>query len=41
LGIRDIALLVIRPDGHIGLRADREHVEALEAYHTRLKSGRA
>jgi hypothetical protein len=32
---------VIRPDGHIGLRADRKHVEALAAYHTRLVSGLA
>jgi len=40
LGIADITLLVIRPDGHVGLRADRNHVEALSAYHALLVSGR-
>jgi 2-polyprenyl-6-methoxyphenol hydroxylase-like FAD-dependent oxidoreductase len=39
LGIRDITLLVIRPDGHIGLRADRNHATALAAYPGRLTSG--
>ena len=29
LGIDEITLLVIRPDGHVGLRADRDHLEAL------------
>ena len=29
LGIGEITLLVIRPDGHVGLRADRDHIEAL------------
>src|SRR5262249_14717654 len=28
LGIGEIVLLVIRPDGHVGLRADRDHVGA-------------
>jgi 2-polyprenyl-6-methoxyphenol hydroxylase-like FAD-dependent oxidoreductase len=32
LGIGDITLLVVRPDGHIGLRSDRNHVEDLMAY---------
>jgi 2-polyprenyl-6-methoxyphenol hydroxylase-like FAD-dependent oxidoreductase len=32
LGIREVTLLVIRPDGHVGLRADRDHLEALQAY---------
>ena len=41
LGIGEITLLVIRPDGHVGLRADRDHVEALAAYDTLLRSGRA
>jgi 2-polyprenyl-6-methoxyphenol hydroxylase-like FAD-dependent oxidoreductase len=40
LGISDVTLLVIRPDGHVGLRADRDHVEALAAYHALLASGR-
>jgi 2-polyprenyl-6-methoxyphenol hydroxylase-like FAD-dependent oxidoreductase len=33
LGVDEITLLVIRPDGHIGLRADRDHEAALAAYH--------
>ena len=40
LGIGGTTLLVIRPDGHVGLRADRNHTEALTAYHTLLVSGR-
>jgi hypothetical protein len=40
LGIGGITLLVIRPDGHVGLRADRNHIEALMAYHALLVSGR-
>ncbi len=32
LGIRELTLLVIRPDGHVGLRADRDHVPALADY---------
>jgi hypothetical protein len=38
-GIREITLLVIRPDGHIGLRADRNHVASLAAYNGLLASG--
>jgi len=41
LGVDAITLLVVRPDGHIGLRADRDHLELLAAYHTLLASGRA
>ena len=40
LGIGEITLFVIRPDGHVGLRADRDHIEALAAYHALLVSGR-
>jgi hypothetical protein len=40
LGIGEITLLVIRPDGHVGLRADSDHLEALAAYHALLVSGR-
>jgi 2-polyprenyl-6-methoxyphenol hydroxylase-like FAD-dependent oxidoreductase len=40
LGIGEVTLLVIRPDGHVGLRADRDHLEALVAYHALLVSGR-
>jgi 2-polyprenyl-6-methoxyphenol hydroxylase-like FAD-dependent oxidoreductase len=39
LGIGEITLLVIRPDGHVGLRADRDHIEALAAYHALLHVG--
>jgi 2-polyprenyl-6-methoxyphenol hydroxylase-like FAD-dependent oxidoreductase len=38
LGISEITLLVIRPDGHIGLRADRDYLAALAAYQARLVS---
>jgi 2-polyprenyl-6-methoxyphenol hydroxylase-like FAD-dependent oxidoreductase len=40
LGLGEITLLVIRPDGHVGLRADHDHIEALAAYQTLLTSGR-
>jgi hypothetical protein len=39
LGIDEITLLIIRPDGHVGLRADRDHLDALAAYQARLVSG--
>ena len=39
LGIGEITLLVIRPDGHIGLRSDRNHVDDLTAYQQLLVSG--
>ena len=32
---------LIRPDGHVGLRADRNHVEGLAAYDALLRSGRS
>jgi 2-polyprenyl-6-methoxyphenol hydroxylase-like FAD-dependent oxidoreductase len=40
LGIGEITLLLVRPDGHVGFRADRDHIEALTAYHALLVSGR-
>lgn len=40
LGVGEATLLVIRPDGHVGLRADRDHVAALGAYQSRLRAGR-
>lgn len=40
LVLGEITLLVIRPDGHIGLRADADHLDALSAYQTLLASGR-
>ena len=39
LRIGEVTLLVIRPDGHVGVRADRDHIEALAAYHALLVSG--
>jgi 2-polyprenyl-6-methoxyphenol hydroxylase-like FAD-dependent oxidoreductase len=32
LGVSEITMLVIRPDGHVGLRADRDHLQALTDY---------
>jgi 2-polyprenyl-6-methoxyphenol hydroxylase-like FAD-dependent oxidoreductase len=39
LGIGEVTLLVVRPDGHVGLRANRDHLEALAAYQALLLSG--
>mgnify|MGYP000455492626 CR=1 FL=1 len=41
LGVRDMVLLVIRADGHVGLRADRRHAESLSAYIALLRSNPA
>jgi 2-polyprenyl-6-methoxyphenol hydroxylase-like FAD-dependent oxidoreductase len=41
LGVDDVTLLVIRPDGHVGLRADQRHLDALTAYEALLTTGRA
>jgi 2-polyprenyl-6-methoxyphenol hydroxylase-like FAD-dependent oxidoreductase len=41
LGIDDVTLLLIRPDGHVGLRADRDHLEALAAYYALLASNQS
>jgi len=41
LGIEAITLLVVRPDGYVGLRADRDHLEALSDYGRRLGMGRS
>jgi hypothetical protein len=38
LGIGEITLLVIRPDGHVGLRSDRNPVDDLGAYQRLLAS---
>jgi hypothetical protein len=40
LGANGITLAVVRPDGHIGLRADRDRAQALSDYEARLASGR-
>jgi hypothetical protein len=36
LGVEGTTLLAVRPDGYIGLRADRDHLTALEQYRTLL-----
>ncbi|MGH9097049.1 MAG: FAD-dependent monooxygenase, partial [Acidimicrobiales bacterium] len=36
LGVTGITLLAVRPDGYIGLRADRDHLEALATYQPML-----
>jgi 2-polyprenyl-6-methoxyphenol hydroxylase-like FAD-dependent oxidoreductase len=40
LGVGEVTLLVIRPDGHVGLRADCDHLKALAAYDALLVAGR-
>ena len=39
LGVGESTLLLIRSDGHVGLRADREHLQALAGYELLLRSG--
>ncbi len=36
LGVEEISLLVVRPDGHVGLRADRDPLERLASYQSLL-----
>jgi hypothetical protein len=38
LGIAGVTLLLVRPDGHVGLRADHDHLEALAAYQALVAS---
>jgi 2-polyprenyl-6-methoxyphenol hydroxylase-like FAD-dependent oxidoreductase len=38
LGIKELTLLVVRPDGHVGLRADHDHLTALAIYQSRICS---
>jgi len=40
LGVEGITLLVVRLDGYIGLRADRDHLNALERYGVLVGAGR-
>jgi hypothetical protein len=37
LDVERVTLFVIRPDGHVGLRADRDHVSALNRYQALLR----
>jgi hypothetical protein len=39
LGMDGSTLLAIRPDGYVGLRADRDHLAALDRYSTFLQTG--
>jgi 2-polyprenyl-6-methoxyphenol hydroxylase-like FAD-dependent oxidoreductase len=39
LGIDGTTLLAIRPDGYVGLRADRDHLAALDRYAAFLQTG--
>jgi hypothetical protein len=39
LGIEGNTLLAIRPGGYVGLRADRDHLAALERYAAFLQTG--
>jgi hypothetical protein len=39
LGIPEITLFVIRPDGHVGLRSDRNLIDDLTGYQHLLLSG--
>lgn len=41
LGVTKSTLFLIRPDGHIGLRAERDHAVALDAYLRQLTIGKA
>lgn len=41
LGVKGTMLLAVRPDGYIGLRADRDHLRALERYRTLVHAGHA
>ena len=40
LGITEITLLAVRPDGYIGLRADRNHLNAIARYDALVRTGR-
>jgi 2-polyprenyl-6-methoxyphenol hydroxylase-like FAD-dependent oxidoreductase len=41
LGIDGLTLLVVRPDGYVGLRADHDHLAALARYDALVRDGRA
>jgi hypothetical protein len=40
VSVEGITLLAVRPDGYIGLRADRDHLSALERYRAIVHVGR-
>jgi hypothetical protein len=39
LGIDDVTLLAMRPDGYVGLRSDQDHLRALQHYCTLIHEG--
>jgi 2-polyprenyl-6-methoxyphenol hydroxylase-like FAD-dependent oxidoreductase len=39
LGVRDVTLFVVRPDGYVGLRADHDHLDALARFDALLRDG--
>ncbi len=39
LGIAGTTLLAVRPDGYIGLRADKDHLNAIKRYHALVCAG--
>ena len=39
LGITDTTVLAVRPDGYIGLRAERDHPRELVAYDALIRAG--
>lgn len=41
LGVSGVVLLVVRADGHVGLRAEQRHAETLSAYVELLRSNQA
>jgi 2-polyprenyl-6-methoxyphenol hydroxylase-like FAD-dependent oxidoreductase len=41
LGVDGVTLLAVRPDGYVGLRADRDHLAALERYERLITGSRA
>ena len=41
VGVDGVTLLAVRPDGYVGLRADRDHLAALERYERLITGSRA
>ncbi len=41
LGIEETTLLALRPDGYVGLRSDRDHLNALERYASFIQTGQS
>ena len=39
LGVHAVTLLVVRPDGYVGLRADHDHLTALARYDALVRTG--